>query len=174
MQVQLDLMRPSETEVVRALLNDIVQAGDTYPQASPLTSEEFASYWLKGDAFVVRLCQELQGSGPRAAAIAGAFYLKPNFPGRCSHIGNAGFIVAPRMRGQGIGRLMGEAMLALACDRGYRGIMYNLIFETNQPSLRLWETLGFETLGRIPGAVRLSGDRYVDAIMLYKSLVTEN
>ncbi|MEM6521683.1 MAG: GNAT family N-acetyltransferase, partial [Cyanobacteria bacterium P01_C01_bin.70] len=96
----------------------------------------------------------------------------PNFPGRCRHIGNAGFIVAPEMRGQGLGRWMGETMLALARDRGYRAVMYNLVFETNLPSLKLWESLGFREIGRVPQGVELPGGHYVDAVMLYKSLVS--
>ncbi len=162
-------MRPEEAETVRELLNAVILEGMTYPQATPLDAEAFANYWLKGDAFVVRQCTE--SSARIAPPLLGAFYLKPNFPGRCCHIGNAGFIVAPAARGQGIGRLMGESMLALARDRGYRAIMYNLVFATNQPSLRLWESLGFTEIGRIPAAVHLPDRRYVDAVMLYKSLV---
>lgn len=168
--VQLDEMQPVESEVVRTMFNGIITEGETYPQVAPLTPEEFANYWLKGDAFVVRsYLKEAPSLAPKSR-ILGAFYIKPNFPGRCSHICNAGFIVAPNFRGQGMGRLMGEAMLTLARDRGYRAVMYNLVFETNVPSLKLWESLGFETIGRIPGAVHLSSDRYIDAVMLYRSL----
>lgn len=179
MGLELDVMKPEETESVRALFNNVVCEGNTYPQDVPLTPEEFAQYWLKGEAFVVRLCQENQPSTVASPAsqtvtpatqMVAAFYLKPNFPGRCSHICNAGFIVAPPFRGQGIGRMMGETLIEVARDRGYRAVMYNLVFETNVPSLKIWESMGFETLGRIPQAVRLSADCYVDAIMLYKPL----
>lgn len=169
--LQLDVMQPSEQEAVRALLNATVMAEVTYPQDTPLSVEDFASYWLKGDAFVVRLFQEANSGSPLPSKVVAAFYIKPNFPGRCRHICNAGFIVAPEVRGQGLGRLMGAAMLDLARDRGYRAVMYNLVFETNTPSLRLWETLGFQTIGRIPQGVKIADDRYVDALMLYKSLI---
>ncbi|MEM9502847.1 MAG: GNAT family N-acetyltransferase [Cyanobacteria bacterium P01_E01_bin.43] len=75
------------------------------------------------------------------------------------------------MRGQGLGRLMGEVMLDVARDRGYRAVMYNLVFETNVPSLKLWQSLGFHEIGRVPQAAYLPDGRYVDAVMLYKSLV---
>ena len=32
--------------------------------------------------------------------ILGCFYIKPNFPGRCAHICNGGFIVNPNYRGK--------------------------------------------------------------------------
>ncbi|MEM0980909.1 MAG: N-acetyltransferase [Cyanobacteria bacterium P01_H01_bin.58] len=173
--VELDIMQPTETETVRALLNAVILEGVTYPQAAPLSADAFASYWMKGDAFVVRLGQtNTSMTEPEQWAnsrIVGAFYIKPNFPGRCSHICNAGFIVAPKARGQGIGRMMGEHMLMLARDRGYRAVMYNLVFETNLPSLKIWESLGFQPIGRVPEAVHLPDGRYVDAMMLYKSLL---
>lgn len=164
--VSLDTMQPEEVEVVRELLNHVIVEGISYPQDQPLSPQDFQAYWMKGDAFVVRQAQGGNGDSTEQK-IVGAFYLKPNFPGRCSHICNAGFIVPPEVRGQGVGRLMGEAMLTLARDRGYRAVMYNLIFETNVPSLKLWESLGFQEIGRIPGAAHFPDGRYVDAIMMH-------
>ena len=166
-------MRPEETARVRQMLNNIIVEGSTYPQEYPLSEEEFAAYWLVGDAFVVRTTEAPPQTDTAEAPgrIVGAFYLKSNFPGRCSHICNAGFIVPPEMRGRGIGRFMGEAMLAIAPQRGYRAVMFNLIFETNQPSYRLWRSLGFQELGRIPAAVRVGEDRYIDAILMHRTLV---
>lgn len=107
---------------------------------------------------------------PALGEVLGAFYLKPNFPGWCSHICNAGFIVQPAMRGQGIGRWMAETMLAIAPTKGYTAVMFNLVFATNEPSLNLWRSLGFSTLGRVPQAARLPDGTSVDAIMLYRAL----
>ncbi|MDB9528268.1 GNAT family N-acetyltransferase [Oscillatoria sp. CS-180] len=167
--IVLDEMRPDESETVRTLFNQIVLEGNSYPQSNPLSVEAFANYWLKGDAFVVRCLSKEQVLD--VSNLVAAFYIKPNFPGRCSHICNAGFIVAPEMRGQGLGRLMGEVMLELAKERGYRAVMYNLVFETNIASLKIWKSMGFQELGRIPEGAYLADDRYVDAVMLYKSLV---
>jgi ribosomal protein S18 acetylase RimI-like enzyme len=170
--VELDIMRPEEQETVRALLNLFVAEGLTYPQAQPLSEAEFAAYWMSRDAFVVRTVGQTVHNTSEAekTEILGAFYLKPNFPGRCSHICNAGFIVQPAMRGQGIGRWMGEAMLAIAPTKGYSAIMFNLVFATNTPSLNLWQSLGFTTLGRIPNAAHLADGQTVDAFMLYYAL----
>lgn len=187
--IELDYMHPHERETVRALLNYFVDEGTTYPQDHPLSEEEFAAYWMSRDAFVVRAVRSSFPDGVTAPTpghhniakdsikqppeILGAFYLKPNFPGRCSHICNAGFIVQPATRGQGIGRYMGESMLAIARAKGYRAVMFNLVFETNIPSLKLWESLGFTTIGRIPRAAQLATGQTVDALMLYYSLMEE-
>ena len=182
-EVVLDQMAPEETETVRSLFNEIVAEGTSYPQQTPLSPQGFADYWLKGSAYVVRATAIPQtGEGipedstavvtmGNAANVLGAFYIKPNFPGRCGHICNAGFIVAPAVRGQGLGHGMGKAMLTLARDLGYRAVMYNLVFETNVASLKIWQALDFQEIGRIPQSAHLPDGRYVDAIMLYKSLV---
>ncbi|MBD2092114.1 GNAT family N-acetyltransferase [Microcoleus sp. FACHB-1515] len=170
MTIALDEMLPSEREIVRSLLNTVVMEGQTYPHLQPLSEAEFAAYWLVQDAFVVRKVEASDRSQSMTGEILGAFYLKPNFPGRCSHICNAGFIVQPAARGLGIGRFMGEAMLAIAPTRSYTAVMFNLVFASNTASLKLWESLGFTAIGRIPNAVRLEGDRHVDACMLYRCL----
>lgn len=159
--VDLDFMRPQDEEAVRALLNQIVIDEQTYPQDRPLSQAEFAAYWMVEDAFVVRS----QGE------ILGAFYLKPNFPGRSRHICNAGFIVRSPMRGKGLGRWMGETMLAIAGWRGYTAVIFNLVFETNKPSIALWRSLGFTTIGRIPHAAKMPDGHFVDAYILYRSLL---
>ncbi|MFW9260921.1 GNAT family N-acetyltransferase [Nostoc sp. CALU 546] len=166
--VELDYIHPQEHEVVRALLNVVIVEGKTYPQKQPLSQAEFSAYWLSKDAFVVRT--SVVNPTHETKKILGAFYLKPNFPGRCSHICNAGFIVQPGLRGQGIGRFMGEAMLSIAANLGYEAVMFNLVFETNIPSITLWQSLGFEIIGRIPGAAKLENEQMVDALMMYRPL----
>jgi GNAT superfamily N-acetyltransferase len=59
--------------------------------------------------------------------VAGVFYIKPNFPGRCSHICNGGFITDPDFRGQGIGSLMAQAFQFLAQELGYKASYFNLV-----------------------------------------------
>ncbi|MEH2144137.1 GNAT family N-acetyltransferase [Nostoc sp.] len=166
--VELDYMHPQEQEVVRALLNVVIVEGKTYPQKQPLSQVEFSTYWLSKDAFVVRT--SVQDATHKPKEILGAFYLKPNFPGRCCHICNAGFIVQPGLRSQGIGRFMGEAMLLIAANLGYEAVMFNLVFETNIPSITLWQSLGFEIIGRIPRAAKLGNEQVVDALIMYRAL----
>jgi GNAT superfamily N-acetyltransferase len=107
----------------------------------------------------------------RAAGLAGAFYLKANWPGRAGHVANAGFIVAPGWRNKGLGRLLGEAMLAYAKQLGYRSVIFNLVFSDNVIARHLWEKLGFKELGAIPGAVRKNDGSYQDAMMMFRSLI---
>jgi L-amino acid N-acyltransferase YncA len=169
MHLELDYMYSEEQETVRTLLNLVILEGNTYPHKQALTESEFAAYWMSQIACVVRLKETF--ATYKANEILGAFFLKPNFPGRCSHICNAGFIVQQGMRGLGLGRFMGETMLGIASDLGYKAVIFNLVFKTNIASLRLWESLGFEVIGQIPSAVEFNDGSFVDAVIMYRGLV---
>lgn len=158
----LDMHTDADDPSVGALLNGVIAEGNSYPQHTALDPEGFRRYWRSHRAYVVR-------SGE---TIAGAFYLRPNHPGRCSQIANGGFIVAPTWRGRGLGRCMGEAALTLARAEGFRAMQFNLVFAGNTASLRLWHSLGFEVIGRIPEAVQLDNGAFEDALLLHRRLIS--
>jgi ribosomal protein S18 acetylase RimI-like enzyme len=162
--VELAEMQLQEQAIVRTLFNAVILEGQTYPQKHPLSEAEFAAYWMTGNAFVVRRTPATEPE------ILAAFYIKPNFPGRSSHICNAGFIVQPALRGLGIGYWMGETMLELARNLGYQAVMFNLVFATNIASIHIWKSLDFEIIGRIPNAVYLANGQCTDALTFYRSL----
>ena len=41
----------------------------------------------------------------------GSFYVKPNYPGRSSHVCNGGFLVTTAARNKGVGKSMGQCYL---------------------------------------------------------------
>ncbi len=61
-------------------------------------------------------------------------------------------------------------MLSIAANLGYEAVMFNLVFETNIASIRLWQSLGFEIIGRIPRAAKLENEQVVEALILYRTL----
>lgn len=61
-------------------------------------------------------------------------------------------------------------MLLIAANLGYEAVMFNLVFETNIPSITLWQSLGFEIIGRIPRAAKLDNEQLVDALMMYRAV----
>lgn len=166
-RVRLDLANESDVEPLRRLYQVIVQEGTSYPHDRIPDRDEFLDYWFKGKRTVVAY----EAGARRGADLAGAFYLKPNWPGRASHVANAGFIVAPAWRNKGLGRLLGETMLEEARALGYRSIIFNLVFSENKPARHLWRALGFSELAILPGAVRKDDGTFQDAIIMFKSLI---
>ncbi|KAJ3280545.1 hypothetical protein HK104_000589 [Borealophlyctis nickersoniae] len=169
----LDRVNASDTrllEDLRFLLNAEIESGNSYPQEHILDETAFANYFLSDDAFVLRRRDD--------NVVMGTFYVKPNFPGRCSHICNGGFIVAKAFRGLGVGKALAKAFLVLAPKLGYSASMFNLVFETNVASVSLWRSMGFQEIGRIPKAGRLRCDpdtaeeQFVDAIIFYYDFTT--
>jgi L-amino acid N-acyltransferase YncA len=89
------------------------------------------------------------------AKIAGWLTLKPFLP-RCAYRDTAevSVYVDEEFRRRGIGRrLLGEAIVR-ASSLGISA-MVGLIFAHNEPSLRLFEQVGFEKWGLLPGVARL-------------------
>lgn len=122
-----------------ALLNREIEKGDSYPMINPLPEESFGPYWFANFGAVMFLGalggvedvwamaedierQQQQHGGNASAAIMdgwgkrclGSFYVKPNYPGRSSHVCNGGFLVTDAARNRGVGRLMGEGYLEWA------------------------------------------------------------
>jgi GNAT superfamily N-acetyltransferase len=118
----------------------IVGAREGFPQKPPLTREDFGGYLI------------------------GASYIKPNFVGRAAHIANAGYFVSASYRGTGVGRALVEHSLLEARRLGFDAMMFNLVFESN-PARAMYRQLGFDEVGRIPGAV--DGE---DAVIYWRSL----
>ena len=144
----------------------IVEEGNSYPHDRVPDHDEFMDYWFRDKKTVVAYVPDRE----RAVELAGAFYLKPNWPGRAGHVANAGFIVAPEWRGKGLGRLLGEVMLNYAKQLRYRSVIFNLVFSENLGARRLWEQLRFRPLGVIPNAVRKDDGSYQDALIMFRSL----
>src|SRR5579875_3626133 len=155
-EVEIAPMDAGDVEPLFALFAEVVASGEGYPHAPPLTRETFEATWIRPVTAVVVARIAGQGAGGAAGradgALAGAYYLKPNFPGRAAHIANAGYMVAARHRGQGIGRALVEDSIRRAPGLGFDALQFNLVFASN-PARALYEELGWREIGRIPDAV---------------------
>ena len=57
-----------------------------------------------------------------------------------------------------------------ARELGYKVLQFNAVVASNQGALRLYDRLGFQRLGTVPGGYRLSDGRYEDIILFYITL----
>ncbi|KAF9517610.1 hypothetical protein BS47DRAFT_1290612, partial [Hydnum rufescens UP504] len=164
--------------------------GLTYPHEYPIGAEGFVDYFFGGDVFLgIAYMEAVNASEPSTLeealagraledCVAGAYYIKPNYPGRSSHICNGGFLVPSSWRGKRYGLLLAKSYLHYAPQLGYRASVFNLVFKNNLASIAIWDRLGFQRTGLIPEAGRLkksdgTGEEYVDAIVYYKSFVED-
>eukprot|EP00667_Euglena_gracilis_P024527 EG_transcript_28291 len=154
--VVVDAYREADVAAMHAMLNDAIEDGDSYPYEEPMDDKAFRAYYLSHECLVLRARDTEE--------VVGSVYIKPNFPGRCSHICNGGFLVRKEFRGRGAARILAKAFLTAAKEIGYRRVFFNLVFETNVVSVHLWRSLGFQQVGVIPEAGRLKGHGYVNAI----------
>jgi GNAT superfamily N-acetyltransferase len=102
--------------------------------------------------------------------ILGTATMVSNRPGRGSHIATASFMVSPDARRRGVGRPLGEHMLDWARKQGYRGVQFNAVVETNTAAVRLWQSIGFEIIGTVPGAFSHVDDGYVGLHVMFHRL----
>ncbi|KAF9700893.1 hypothetical protein EKO04_000578 [Ascochyta lentis] len=158
-----------------------IEKGDTYPMVEPLPLDNFGPYWfgvfgaimLLGEIQHGRELHDMARSGcDWERECLGSFYIKPNYPGRSSHVCNGGFLVTDASRNRGVGRLMGETYLDWAPKLGYTYSVFNLVYETNLASCRIWDALGFKRIGRVKGCGNLKSypGELVDAIIYGRDL----
>jgi ribosomal protein S18 acetylase RimI-like enzyme len=81
-------------------------------------------------------------------------------------------MVLANARGQGIGRAMAEHCLSEARRLGFRAMQFNFVISTNVAAIRLWQELGFNIVGTLPGAFSHPEKGYVDVYVMYRSLVS--
>ena len=141
---ELAPIRPEQDGELFQLFARIVASGEGFPQAPPLTRSQFDETWVRPVTVVVAATVD--------GVLAGAYYLKPNSPGRAAHIANAGYVVSPEHRGLGIGRALVEDSITRAPTVGFDAVQFNLVFVSN-PARALYEELGWREIGRVPEAV---------------------
>lgn len=146
---------------VAAIVDEVLAAGETY--AMPVLDEAAArEFWLGQPGAVV--VAEVGG------VVVGTAKMGPNRPAQGSHVGTASFMVAETARGHGVGRALGEHVVAWHRAEGYAGIQFNAVVSTNTAAVALWQSLGFVIIGTVPGAFQRPGGSYADLHVMFLDL----
>ena len=141
----------------------IVQEGETYAFPPDLTVGTGRAWWMERPPGATVVLEE-------EATLLGTAKMGPNRPGRGDHVGTASFMVAPEARGRGVGRRLAEHVVQWHRDQGFRAIQFNAVVETNTAAVALWESLGFEIVGTVPGAFRSRTHGYVGLHVMHLGL----
>lgn len=135
----------SDWTFIWPIFQQVVGARDTFVYDPDWSSDEARNVWVEpppGRAVVA--CDGDQ--------ILGTAKMGPNRPGPGSHVATASFMVARDARGRGVGRALGEHVIAWARESGYAAMQFNAVVESNLAAVRLWQALGFQIVGTIPEA----------------------
>lgn len=102
--------------------------------------------------------------------IYGFYILHPNNIGRCGHICNASYAVDREARGLHIGEKLVKDCLVQGKAHGFGVLQFNAVVASNIHARHLYERLGFEQLGTIPGGFRMKDGTYEDICPYYHVL----
>ena len=170
---------------IHKLLNYEIAQGNTYPFEKQMERDAFFAYYCSGAVLTMRWdpssddahCSNTNNNvvlDVEDPLFVGSFFIKPNYPGRSSHICNGGFLVMPQYRGCGVGTKLGEAFLRVAPLLGYRGAVFT-VYRTNVASMKIWQKLGFKQAGIFPGAGRLAASsEFVDAVLFFYNFAAKS
>ncbi|WP_165044299.1 GNAT family N-acetyltransferase [Adlercreutzia sp. ZJ138] len=154
--------REEDLPAICKIWNEVVEAGDAFPQTSPLDVDA-AREFFGGQT----LTQVADVNG----VIFGMYILHPNNVGRCAHIANASYAVASPSRGLGLGRELVKDSLEQARKAGFRGLQFNAVVSSNVVAIHLYEDLGFVRVGTIPGGYVNGVGAYEPVYIFYRHCV---
>jgi ribosomal protein S18 acetylase RimI-like enzyme len=154
--------RQADHDAIWRILEPTIRAGETYALPRDMSQAEALAYWAGPDR--ATFVAEEEGR------IIGTYYLRANQLGGGGHVANCGYMTAADATGRGVARDMCEHSLHLAGERGFRAMQFNFVIATNERAIRLWQSLGFDIVGRLPLAFLHPRHGYTDALVMFRSL----
>jgi len=152
----------SDESAIWTILEPMIRAGETYALARDMSREAALAYWLaKGHEVFVAADGD---------AMLGTYFLRANQQGGGAHVANCGYVTAADAAGRGVARAMCAHSLDQARTRGFRAMQFNFVVGTNVRAVALWRRMGFDIVGRLPGAFEHPGQGLVDALVMYRAL----
>jgi GNAT superfamily N-acetyltransferase len=145
-------------------LRRIVAAGETYCYDRDLREDRARRLWLLEPPGRTVVAVEAQHD------VLGTAKMHPNQGGPGAHVATASFMVDPAHARRGIGRVLGEHVLAWARAEGYRAMQFNAVVETNTGAVALWRSLGFQVLATVPEAFHHPVHGYVGLHIMHRHL----
>ena len=152
----------SEADAIWATIEPIIRAGETYTLPRDMDKKTALAYWRspEHEVFVAEDNGEIRGT----------YFLQANQKGGGAHVANCGYMTAVSATGRGVARAMCAHSLERARARGFRAMQFNFVVSSNERAVRLWQSFGFEIVGRLPKAFHHPARGYVDAYIMFRYL----
>lgn len=156
----------TDGDAIWAILEPTFRAGETYPIPRDIGRAEALAYWRSpGHSVFVA-----QDNGKDKGGIVGTYYLRANQRGGGAHVANCGYMTAQGATGRGVARTMCVHSLDEARRLGFTAMQFNFVVATNERAVGLWQTCGFEIVGRLPKAFQHPRLGPVDALVMVRAL----
>ena len=158
-------VRPAQArddDAIWRIIGPTIRAGETYALPRDMSRADALAYW-KSPSHEVFVAEH-------DGMVLGTYYMRANQQGGGSHVANCGYMTAPRASGRGVARAMCAHSLAQARARGFRAMQFNLVVSSNERAVALWQSFGFEIVGRLPAAFEHPRLGLVDAVVMYRML----
>jgi ribosomal protein S18 acetylase RimI-like enzyme len=152
----------SDRDAIWAILEPMIRSGETYTLPRDMSKQQALEYWFAADKET--FAWEENG------AVLGTYFLKANQQGGGAHVANCGYVTAPAAQGRGIARQMCLHSLKRARERDFRAMQFNFVVSTNERAIKLWTSLDFKIVGRLPLAFEHPTHGFVDALIMYRPL----
>ncbi|MCQ2109656.1 MAG: GNAT family N-acetyltransferase [Fibrobacter sp.] len=166
------IIRRATTEDFSQMLpifREVIEGGDAYDFEETASDQDAFDYWFgKGVTSFVAVDDDPVSANQ--GKVLGFYKIIQNHRGRGSHVANASFMVSRETRGRGIGRKLGEDCLRQAKEMGFKAMQFNFVISTNEPAMKLWKSLGYKELCRLPGAFNHKKLGFVDAVIFFQEL----
>jgi GNAT superfamily N-acetyltransferase len=153
---------PDDHGAIWQILEPVIRAGETYALPRDMNEAEALDYWTGPDRET--FAAEAEGR------VIGTYYIRPNQQGGGAHVANCGFMTASDASGRGVARAMCEHASQHARQLGFTAMQFNFVIATNLRAIKLWQNLGFEIIGRLPGAFLHPREGYTDALVMFRTL----
>ena len=154
--------RPDDADAIWSIIGPVIRAGETYALDPAMSREDALNYWNGPDRETFVADDD--------GRIVGTYYLRANQGGGGNHVANCGYMTAADAAGRGIARAMCQHSLHRAQAGGFRAMQFNFVVSTNERAFRLWTSMGFEIVGRLPLAFVHPTAGSVDALVMHRTL----
>lgn len=153
----------ADHDALWVMLKPVLRAGDTYILPRNMSRADAIAYWCAPAHITFVAVQD--------GVLLGTYYLRDNQAGPGDHVCNCGYVVSSAASGRGVATALNSHSQVTAKKHGYRAMQYNAVVSTNDPAVKLWQRCGFDIIGTLPGAFLHPDLGYVDAHLMFKSLL---
>ncbi|MCD6009489.1 GNAT family N-acetyltransferase [Halomonas sp. IOP_31] len=160
--MQITPITPDDFALFWPTFKAVVESRETYAFDPEITFDDAYALWCK--------LPQLTYVAKEDGVVLGSYYLKPNAAGPGDHVCNCGYMVAPEARGKGVARALCLHSQDQALEAGYQAMQFNAVVATNEAAIGLWQSLGFNIIGTVPGGYRHARHGLVDTHIMHKAL----